>query len=146
MNSLFKLPRAMVIGVFALIMFTSACSSPAAAPTNTAAAPTAAPASDAVIQLSDLSEEFKADPKGAEAKYKGKALVIEGTVKDTKPQFSTPTVFLRESEDLPGIRCFFDDASTATKDLKEGQKIKVKATIANGDNVTITGQACSLAA
>ena len=149
MEIVFKMPRAAVTAILALAVLVTACGgSPAA--TNTAPAPTTAPtvqapAPNAVIQVRDLSTEFKTDPKGAEAKYKGKEIVIEGTVKDTKLQFGAPTVFLRESEDLPGIRCFFYDASTDTKDLKEGQKIKVKGTIDNGDNVTITASKCSLA-
>jgi hypothetical protein len=78
------------------------------------------------MALEELAKEFAANPKAANAKYKGKSFILEGEIiKKEMNEVGAAAVFLKGT-DKTRIRCTFDASHKAqTEPLQVGQKIKV---------------------
>jgi len=81
-----------------------------------------------------LYDEFEENQVAAEQKYKGKTLIVSGTVDSIGTDIlNTPYVSLRSSNEfLTAVQCMFDRSdSNALVSLKKDQKIKLSGTVSS---------------
>lgn len=80
------------------------------------------------VQAAALISEFASNDSAANAKYLGKVVLVEGTVKTIdKDEEGKYTVVMGDTADMSAVRCAMDSvhASGATG-LTRGQSVKVK--------------------
>ncbi len=75
-----------------------------------------------------LAKDYKINPQAGNRKYRGKVLLVEGTIaeyyRNKKQEIS---VILRDKNQSVGVKCnLIRSAKQITKPLKYGQKIKIK--------------------
>jgi len=82
------------------------------------------------VKASVLSAEYQENEVAADLKYKGKVLLVTGTVDDIGKDITDSIyVSLSDGEEysLSGVQCFFADSQTSVAaDLKKGQNISIK--------------------
>jgi hypothetical protein len=95
------------------------------------------------VTASQLAQDYAKDAKAADQKYKGKYLIVEGTIAEVTA--NKPDALLRRNIILEGDKPLVIDASLPTADprpvakLAKGQKVKVKGECQGlmGDKVTL---------
>jgi len=80
------------------------------------------------ISAKVLSKDYKANPQAGNRKYRGKVLLVEGTIneyyRNKKQEIS---IILRDKNQPTGVKCnLIRSSKQITKPLKYGQKIKIK--------------------
>lgn len=81
-----------------------------------------------LVSSKALANDFKENPQLGNRKYRGKVLLVEGTIaeyyRNKKQEIS---VVLREKNQTVGVKCnLIRSSKQITKPLKYGQKIKIK--------------------
>lgn len=80
---------------------------------------------DFEITSDQLIKEFSTDEATASKKYVDKVLLVDGKVSEVN--LTSATVFLESTDPLTGVTCsFYRDESLQLKDLKVGDRVKVK--------------------
>ena len=72
-------------------------------------------------------QEYVDNKIGADMKYKGKTLIVNGTINNISKALGTPYITLKTDELIYSVQCSFsrgDEASLA--DLRKGQSIRIK--------------------
>jgi hypothetical protein len=96
------------------------------------------------VNAKELYDEYKANEVAADQKYKGKVVIVAGTVKDIrKDLMDRPYILIGESE-LLGIRCtFVSKDSSPIAHLQKGQRVSVKGKV-SGKVMDVMLKECSL--
>jgi hypothetical protein len=81
-----------------------------------------------LVSSKALANDFKENPQLGNRKYRGKVLLVEGTIaeyyRNKKQEIS---VVLREKHQAVGVKCnLIRSSKQISKPLKYGQKIKIK--------------------
>lgn len=101
-----------------------------------AAAPTAGPRPTATpeppVPTTAIIEAYEADQAAADARYKGKTLIMVGKVTNINDVFGTLALLLRDSADDIGLQCYLTDSADAQK-VAVGQTITIEGTITGGE-------------
>lgn len=96
-------------------------------------APKPAPVKPVTVSAYDLMAAYKANGVAADEKYKGKTLIIEGTVESIdKDIMDTPYVALRGSSDeysMESVQCMFEEDASKLGSLKKGQKVRIQGQV-----------------
>lgn len=89
-----------------------------------------APLSGDEIAAEDLFDEFQKDKDAAESKYKGKVIVVRGTVDTTKTEGTSPYITMKTSSLILRVQCIFPKSETsAVSGLSKGQTIRVRGKV-----------------
>ena len=82
---------------------------------------------DITISSEELVSSFMVDERSANSMYRGKVIEVEGIVKDVTFLNNRNTVFLYGDNKYSSVICdMFPNQESEIKDLKKGQKIKIK--------------------
>lgn len=85
---------------------------------------------DITVNATVLSAEYQENEIAADEKYKGKILLVSGTIDDIgKDLMDSIYVSLSDGEEFSfsGVQCFFSDSQTSVAaKLKKGQTITIK--------------------
>lgn len=111
-------------------------SGPTTAPTTTttgvttAAAPTAAPKPAIEVTAKQLFNDYHANEVNADDQYKGKTLLVSGTVSKIRKDFrDTMILDLATSNQFQPVAAELDDSEKATaKTLSQGDGVKLRCT------------------
>lgn len=114
----------------------AAPAAPVAVTATSAAAPTAGPRPTATpeppVPTTAIIEAYEADQAAADARYKGKTLIMVGKVTNINDVFGTLALLLRDSADDIGLQCYLTDSADAQK-VAAGQTITIEGTITGGE-------------
>jgi hypothetical protein len=82
------------------------------------------------IAAEDLFDEYQKDKNAADGKYKGKTIVVRGTVDTTKVGTGNPYITLKTSSLILRVQCIFSGRDSDTvSGLEKGQTVRVKGTV-----------------
>ena len=84
------------------------------------------------VPTTAIIEAYEADQAAADARYKGKTLIMVGKVTNINDVFGTLALLLRDSADDIGLQCYLTDSADAQK-VAVGQTITVEGTITGGE-------------
>ena len=90
-----------------------------------------------------LMKEYRDDQAAADAKYKGKTMLVTGRVDVIGKVFGTPYLLLRDNGNESGFQCYFDHQKEDPTKVKVGDQVTLRARIRGGN--TDIGDDCSLA-
>jgi len=96
------------------------------------------------VSADTLFSTYRANEVAADSKYKGKAVIVDGTVQDIAKDFlGSPYVIIGSSGVLSGVQCMFPKSDTSLGRLSKGQRITVRGEV-NGKMVNVLLHNCSL--
>lgn len=77
-----------------------------------------------------LCSEYESNEVAADAKYKGKTVLLTGAIRDIRKSLrdKKPYIVIGGSGFLEGVQCFFVQESSVAR-LSKGQQVKVKGTV-----------------
>src|SRR5215212_5004390 len=89
------------------------------------------PAQDATpieVSASTLLSDYENNEVAADGKYKGKMLVVSGTINNiAKDILDKMYVTLKTSNPILSVQCYFDESNqTALSQLQKGKQVKIK--------------------
>lgn len=89
-----------------------------------------APLSVDEIAAEDLFDEFQKDKNAAESKYKGKTIVVRGTVDTSKTDSTNPYITMKTSSMILRVQCIFPKSDTSTvSGLTKDQTVRVRGKV-----------------
>jgi RecJ-like exonuclease len=81
------------------------------------------------ISAEDLYKAYESNEVAAADLYKGKTLIVSGTLGNIGEAMGSRYVFLVDDHQSPVVECFFaDDQKDSLSRLKKGQTVSVKGT------------------
>lgn len=123
MFNLYKFAKAF-IPIFSLLLFISACESQQKIEEDISDK-----LADDRVSAEKLCKDYEANEVAADEKYKGKILIVDGTVKDIeKGIFDEIYVTLEGDKDrITSVKCYFSDAhKSRLARLTKDQKVSIK--------------------
>ena len=98
-------------------------------------------APDYILSADQLYQEYENNEVAADNKYKGKIVLISGTIQDIGKDFMS--AYIRIGSDLYlGVRCSFSEEASVAR-LSKGQRVRVKGEV-SGKGVNVLVKNCSL--
>ena len=99
----------------------------------------------ASVNASALYKEYDANQVSADEKYKGKTLLVVGTVDSIgKDIMDTPYIALKTGGDLSEVQCMFaDDHKSELAKVHKGQIVTVRG-VCDGKLVSVILRGCSI--
>jgi hypothetical protein len=89
-----------------------------------------APMSADEISAEDLFAEYQKDKDAADNKYKGKVIVVRGTVDTSKVDSTNPYITLKTSSLILRVQCIFSKSDSSTvSGLTKGQTVRVRGKV-----------------
>lgn len=89
-----------------------------------------APVSADEIAAEDLFAEYQKDKDAADSKYKGKTIVVRGTVDTSKVDSTNPYITMKTSSTILRVQCIFPKSdSSAVSGLSKGQSVRVRGKV-----------------
>jgi hypothetical protein len=83
----------------------------------------------AKISAEDLYKSFQSNEVAAADRYKGKTLIVSGTLGNMGEAMGSTYVFLVDDHQTPMVECFFpDEQKDSLSRLKKGQTMSIKGT------------------
>ena len=97
------------------------------------------------VSATQLYADYEANEIAADQKYKGKVLVVSGTIGDIAKDIADDIYVTLKGDDVIGdVQCFFSEAHTSTAaQLQKGQKITVKGKC-DGKMMNVILRGCSV--
>lgn len=90
-----------------------------------------------------LVQNFEANEDSANARYLNKIISISGNVDNVKENDDNITVYLKNPDDLSGVRCSFDKTAIDPVSVKPGDKVKIKG-ICSGYLLDVVLNKCAI--
>ena len=101
--------------------------------TNSNTGPAASSSNEKVagdIAAEDLFAEYQQDKEAADSKYRGKVIVVRGTVDTTKTEGTSPYITMKTSSLILRVQCIFPKSDTsAVSGLTKGQTVRVRGKV-----------------
>jgi predicted butyrate kinase (DUF1464 family) len=91
------------------------------------------------VRSTELVEAFKKDKDAANAKYKGKTILISGKITNINDVFGTKALNLRDSESVMGLQTYLENNDDVNK-VKVGDEVIVRAKV-RGDGTDVVDDA-----
>ena len=107
--------------------------------TNTESKTSAEKTSTEPIRSTELIKVFEEDMEAANAKYKGKTILVSGKITNINDVAGVKALFLRDSEKDTGLQTYLEDNDDAKK-VKVGDEIVVRGKV-RGDKFEILDDA-----
>jgi hypothetical protein len=99
-------------------------------PLNQNSSSASEPAAPGEISAEDLFAEYQQDKDAADRKYKGKVIVVSGTVDTIKAETGNPYITMKTSSLILRVQCIFKSAdSSAVGGLTKGQTVHVRGKV-----------------
>ena len=99
-------------------------------PSNQGSSPASRPAAPGEIAAEDLFNEYQQDKDAAESKYKGKTIVVRGTVDTMKSETGNPYITMKTSSLILRVQCIFPKSeASAVSALTKGQSVRVRGRV-----------------
>lgn len=87
------------------------------------------------IRSTELIDAFKKDKDAANAKYKGKTILISGKITNINDVFGTKALNLRDSEGVMGLQTYLENNDDVKK-VKVGDEVIVRGKV-RGDGTDV---------
>jgi|SRR6185436_1193187 len=82
------------------------------------------------IEAEDLFSEYQANKDAADTRYRGKTIVVRGTVDTTKAEGTSPYITMKTSSLILRVQCIFPKSDTAAvSGLSKGQTVRVRGKV-----------------
>lgn len=94
---------------------------------------------ETAIRSTELIEIFRSDKNAANAKYKGKTILISGKITNINDVFGTMALNLRDSENAIGLQCYLADNDDVKK-VAVGQEVVIRGKV-RGDGTDVIDNA-----
>lgn len=91
------------------------------------------------VRSTELVDAFKKDKDAANAKYKGKVILISGKITNINDVFGTKALNLRDSEAVMGLQTYLENNDDVNK-VKVGDEVIVRAKV-RGDGTDVVDDA-----
>lgn len=91
------------------------------------------------IRSTEIIKAFDEDVKAANAKYKGKTILVSGKITNINDVVGVKALFLRDSEKEPGLQTYLEDNDDAKK-VKVGDEVIVRGKV-RGDTSEVLDDA-----
>ncbi len=87
------------------------------------------------ITAAELDKVYQENEVNADSRFKGKLLLVSGTVGDISKDFTDDMILTLKGENLIGVRAYVSDADkAAVANVKKGQSVSV---ICKGDGMMV---------
>ncbi len=84
------------------------------------------------IPAARIVRDYQEDEKAADARYRGRRVILEGRVTNINDVFGTQALMVRDSESEPGLQCYLARAEDARK-VKVGDTVTLQGKIRGGE-------------
>lgn len=91
------------------------------------------------VRSTELIDAFKKDKDAANAKYKGKTILISGKITNINDVFGVKALNLRDSESVMGLQTYLENNNDVDK-VKVGDEVTVRGKV-RGDNTDVIDDA-----
>ena len=98
------------------------------------------------LSADQLAREYENNEVAADAKYKGKIVIVSGTIQDIgKDVMDEPYIIIGGSGFLDGVQCFFTESEeSSVAHLSKGQRVSVKGEVSGKIIGNVLVKKCSL--
>jgi hypothetical protein len=98
------------------------------------------------VTADQLASEYKSNEVAADAKYKGKVVIVSGTVQDIgKDVMDDAYIIIGGEKLLDSVQCFFTEGQqSSVARLSKGQHVRVKGEVGGKMIVNILVSKCTL--